>query len=251
MNAAAPRLSIRQLDVHLGARHALRNVTTQISAGEWIAVLGPNGAGKTTFLRAIAGVAAFSGEIRMHQRDWRDFMPRQRSREIAYLEQRGSIAWPLPVREIVALGRPPTAETGRAVHHALEVFGLRDLADRPATELSGGERARTLLARAFASDAPVLLLDEPIGSLDPAWQLATLDQLKAAALAGRTVLAVLHDLSMALRYASRVLLFDAGVLVADATPSGILASGQLDAVFGVRIEALETAGGLVIGASRS
>jgi iron complex transport system ATP-binding protein len=245
-------LTISNLDVRLGARAILKGVHTEFREGELVVVIGPNGAGKTTFLRALCGLAPSTGAMTFGGHDGRALSAIKRSRALAYLEQRGSIAWPLPVREIVALGRLPFGANHadqKAIALALKKCGLDTFAERTATELSGGELARVLLARALASDAKMLLLDEPVASLDPAWQLEIMKLLKEESRAGRCVVAVLHDLSLAMRYADRILLFASGELAADASPQKLLGGGDLERAFDVRIEIAHMRGGLIIGAS--
>ncbi|WP_315974859.1 MULTISPECIES: ABC transporter ATP-binding protein [Microvirga] len=177
-----------------------------------------------------------------------------RARAIAYLPQGGFVAWPLPVAGVVALGRLPHGEkpdrlspAGReAVASALRAVGLQGFADRPATALSGGERARALLARALATQAPVLLVDEPIAALDPRHQLVVLEVLKAHARAGATVVAIMHDLTLAARFADDILLLHQGKTEAFGPPGAVLTGERLAAVFSVRAQVLAQAGGLLV-----
>ncbi len=158
---------------------------------------------------------------------------------------------PLSVREAVALGRlphlgrlqPESAADVEAVARALDATDTTALAERPITELSGGERHRVHLARAFAQEAPLLLLDEPIAGLDIAHQLATMDLLRATVDAGRAVVVALHDLALAARRCDRILLLAGGTLAADARPADVLTPGTLARVFGVRADVrLDAAG---------
>jgi iron complex transport system ATP-binding protein len=228
---SANLIEARDLSAQLGRREVLHSVSLAIQPGSFTAVVGPNGAGKSTLLRALAGVIASRGSI-------------VRSVPLAYLPQDGSIAWPMPVRDIVALGRSrfgglrsllSTADE-TIIENVLAACGLLALAETPATELSGGETARVLLARALAVRAPLLLLDEPVAALDPAHQIATMDLLAQEVAEGHAVVAVLHDLGLALQCADRILVVAEGRLIADAAPEELLASRLFDRVFGIDLQ---------------
>jgi iron complex transport system ATP-binding protein len=166
----------------------------------------------------------------------------ERARTIAYLPQNGTVAWPLPVRDVVALGRLPHGEQPdrlpirgeEAVVRAMQAVSLQGFEHRPVTELSGGERARVLLARALATQAPVLLVDEPVAALDPRHQLVVLDVLRSQAGAGATVVAVMHDLSLAARFADRLVLMLDGRIAAYGPPAEVLTPAHLRRCFGVQ-----------------
>ncbi|WP_296571977.1 ABC transporter ATP-binding protein [Phreatobacter sp.] len=234
-------LALDQVSVSLGGHPVLRDVTLAVAAGALLAVVGPNGAGKTSLLRAVAGLAPFTGTIRLGGETLGAGAAAARARRIAYLPQRSELAWALSVRDAVLLGRLPhgdpfsraTPEDGRAVAAALDRLGLAALAGRPVTELSGGERARVMLARALATEAPLLLADEPTTALDPAHQLAVLGLLREIAAEGRTVLAVLHDLTLAARFADTVAVLDQGRLMAAGPPEETLSEALLGTVFGL------------------
>lgn len=240
-------IEIDDASVRLGERLVLDRIGMRCAKGELIAVLGPNGAGKTTLLRAIAGLAAVDGSIRLAGGGVRDMSAASRARTVAYLPQGNIAHWPISVRDAVAIGRIPhgggpgreRAADTKAVDVALAAVDAAHLADRPVTELSSGERARVMLARALAVEAPVLLADEPIAALDPAHQLGVLALLERTATAGATVLAVLHDLTLAARFASRVVVLDGGRIVADGAPLDVLDEALLGRVFGVRALRLE------------
>ena len=232
----------------------MQGVSFSLQGGEILGLLGPNGAGKTTLLRGLAGLAPMAGDV-----DWNGAplaqLPRlARARTIAYLAQGGEAAWPIPVRDVVALGRLPhgaqaplSGADAVALDRALRVCDVADLADRPATELSGGERARVLLARALAVEADLLLADEPIAALDPAHQLDVMETLTGEAAKGRAVLVVTHDVGLALRYCTRVLLMRTGRLVADLPVAEAMSGEALERTFGVGFASAQVSGLRLVG----
>jgi iron complex transport system ATP-binding protein len=241
--SGAEALSILKAEVRLGGRLVLAGIDLTVRRGEFVAVVGPNGAGKTTLLRAIAGLIPATGELTVGASQLDRLAVAERARRIAYLPQGHVFHWPMPVADIVALGRLPrgagadlSAADRAAVARAMAATGISDYAERPVTTLSGGERARVALARVLATEAEIILADEPTASLDPRYQLIVLNILKRHAEAGGTVLAVLHDLGLAARQASRLVVLDHGRIVADGLPREVLTKARLAETFGVNAE---------------
>lgn len=229
------------ITVRLGRRTVVSDVSVALAPGDLVGVLGPNGAGKSTLVRAMLGLLPHDGTVTLDGVA-RDTLPRPAvARTIAYLPQGQSLHWPLSVRRLVALGRLPhlgplsrlSDGDATAIEEAMARAEVTGLADRIATDLSGGERARVLLARALAVGAPALFVDEPLASLDPAHQLHGMALLRAQADAGGAVLAVLHDLTLAARVCDRVLVLDAGRAVADGPPRTVLTPDLLARVYGI------------------
>jgi iron complex transport system ATP-binding protein len=224
----------------LGGRTVLDAVNLVVPAGRITAVVGPNGAGKSTLLRTFAGlVTPAGGEITLDDRPLAAHCGAERARVIAYLPQERAVHWPLSARAVVALGRLPhfgasTVEAdAAAVDDALAAMDIADLAERPVVELSGGERARVLVARALAQQTPLLLADEPTAGLDPAHALALFELFTRLAAEGRTVVVALHDLSLAARFAHHVVLLAGGGIAAAGPPSEVLTPRHLEPAFGV------------------
>ncbi|MFZ4068884.1 MAG: ABC transporter ATP-binding protein [Caulobacterales bacterium] len=236
-----PVLSVSGLSVLLGSRMVVREARFALTGG-FTALIGPNGAGKTSLLRACLGlIARQSGEVALAGLDPARISPSRRARLCAYLPQKRPLAWPLRVRDVVALGRFAFgAAPGRlsrqdaaAVDRAMAACDLTDLAQRRCDALSGGETARVHIARALAAEAPLLLADEPIAALDPRHALAVLALLRGFADRGGTVLASVHDLDLAGLFADRILVMQAGAMVADGAPEDVLRADLLAQVFGV------------------
>lgn len=215
-------LTIEDLTVRAGRQTLLSGVSATICPGQLTAVVGPNGAGKSTFLRALAGLVPSEGRIGRGEIDLRQQTPIQRARQVAYLPQAHELAWNICVADMVALGRfahggiPArlNAEDRAAVAKAMELAGCSPLAERGVASLSGGEQALACLARVLAAETPVLLADEPAAALDPANQYRVMECLASLAQAGRTVIVVLHDLSLVAQFADSVLWLYHGKLVA-------------------------------------
>jgi iron complex transport system ATP-binding protein len=235
-------LALEGLSVELGRRRVLHDVSARLEPGALIGVIGPNGAGKSTLVRALLGlVPAASGTVRLDGAEISGLAPAAMARAIAYLPQGQTLHWPLSVARLVALGRlphlAPFSRLSAADHAAVEAAMRRaevfDLAERIATELSGGERARALLARALAVGAPALVVDEPLAALDPGHRIDVMELLAREARGGALVVAVLHDLTLAARHCDRLLLIDRGRLVADGAPADVLTARRMREVYGI------------------
>ncbi len=238
------KLEARRLGVDLKGRPVLAGVDFSAQPAEVTAVIGPNGAGKSTLLRALAGLLLPTGGMVLA--DGRRLGEWERgalARSLAYLPQDRTVHWALTARAVVALGRLPHQPPGagesaadtQAIDAALAAMDVTHLAPRPVLEMSGGERARVLVARALAQEPSVLLADEPAAGLDPAHQLALFAHFAALAGAGRTVVVALHDLSLAARFCHRIVLMHGGRVVATGTPQDVLTAQHLAAVY--RIDA--------------
>ncbi len=248
-------LTIDGLSVTLSGRRVLEQVSAALRPGRVTAILGPNGAGKSTLIKTAAAlIAPATGSVRLGDRDVAALDPRERARRIGYLPQNASVHWNVASYEVVALGRvphrSPFAAPGpldlEAVTQAMAATETTHLADRPVNQLSGGERARVLLARVLAGEPDWLLADEPLAGLDPRHQLDILDRLQEVARQGRGVAIVLHDLLHAGRVADDVLLLKEGRVLACGEAGEVMTPDNLRIAFEIEVSVTQDASGGLI-----
>ena len=228
--------SVCNFSVALRGRDVFRSVSFDIGEGEFVGLIGPNGAGKTTLMRAALGLLPFDGTSTLAA-----MSAGQRAKQVAWMPQAREIAWPVSVETVVMLGRLPHLSAGQKpspldhekVDAALDQMELTEMRHRAATRLSGGEQARVLIARALAQDTPFLVADEPIAGLDPAHQIATMETIATLAAQGKSSFVSLHDLGLAVRHCSRLILLGNGGLVADGAPEDVLTPETLAQIFGI------------------
>jgi iron complex transport system ATP-binding protein len=238
-------IELSNLTVKLGGRRVVDSVDLDVSQGEWVAVIGPNGAGKTTLLRAVAGLVPFSGSIVLGGRAADELKRSEISRLLAVVPQEPSTPPWMTVGEYVLMGRTPhlgpLAREGvrdrEAAGRALARLDLVGYEERRLGTLSGGEKQRVVVARALAQEARIVLLDEPTAALDIGHQqqaLELLDLLRADS--GLTLVAAMHDLTLAAQYADRMVLLDAGRIVAEGAPTEVLTEALIASHYGASID---------------
>ncbi|MEE9319860.1 MAG: ABC transporter ATP-binding protein [Granulosicoccus sp.] len=237
-------LKATDITVVRGHRAIVEKVSLDLNVGELIGLIGPNGAGKSTLLATLAGLdKPDGGEVTINGRPILQIDVKTRARTVGWLEQLGSIHWPVSVERLVMLGRLPwltqwsgVSDTDRiAVSRALRDTDCLALRNRDAMTLSGGERARVLLARVLAAEPRLLFADEPVSSLDPGHQLQTMDALRSFTNADRATIVVLHDLSLAARYCDRLYLMHEGHIAARGTTHSVLSKQNIRSVYGVDV----------------
>ena len=252
------RLSCTDLDVVIGGRSILSRVSLSIEVGKVTAVVGPNGAGKSTLLSCLAGLREpTSGSVMLDDASLSAFKPRDRARRLAFLPQTPEIAWSVEARTLVELGRTPfvgarglSKADDEAVDQAMAAANVLALEHRLVDTLSGGERARVLIARALAGEPEWLLADEPLTGLDPAHQLDAAVLFRRLAESGVGVVITLHDLSMALRTADRIVVLAEGGVLADEPPETALTPDVLKRAYGVEATLTQGPGGPLIDVIR-
>lgn len=234
-----------QVTIELGGRAVVQDVDLEVPTGQLLALVGPNGAGKSTLLAALSGERQpTSGRVLVGDRSMHEYASLELARVRSMLTQDNAVSFPFLVSEVVEMGRSPWARTPEresdavAIDTATSRTDVAHLLERRFTELSGGERARVSLARVLAQDTPIVLLDEPTAALDLRHQEDVLRIARELAAEGRTVVVVLHDLSLAGAYADRVALMQDGRIRALGTPVEVLTEQLVEEVYAVDVEVL-------------
>ncbi len=253
-------IELRGVTVELGGRPVVDRVDATVADGEWVALIGPNGAGKTTLLRALARLVPYAGEIELDGRPLAELGRGELARLVAVVPQEPSTPPWMTVAEYVLLGRTPhlgpLAKEGtrdrEAAARALARLDLLPFVERRLGTLSGGEKQRVVVARALAQDAAIVLLDEPTAALDIGHQQQALDLLDGLrAESGLTLVAAMHDLTLAAQYADRMLLLDGGRVVADGAPTEVLTAAVIARHYGAAIDVVPVGDRIAIVPRRS
>ncbi len=249
-------VDIEGLTVKAGSKVLVSNVTLAVEAGTWCTIVGPNGAGKTTLVEAVAGLRKPShGSVSISGHALAEMPERERARRVALVPQQPVIPSGMSVEDYVALGRvayhglfrPPSASDRRIVESVLERLSLVDFRERDVMTLSGGERQRMVLARALVQSTAVIVLDEPITGLDLRHQMDMLELLKGEiAQCGLTVVATLHDLTLAGQFADRLVLLDHGQVVLDGAAGDVIRSDELAQCYGMKLRVVDVDGADVV-----
>lgn len=252
---ASECLEARGVHFPRGTRIILDDITIGLRSGEIVALLGANGAGKSTLFRIMLGfIKPERGEVRLNDRPLSEFSRRALARRIAYVPQAHVAPFPYKVRDVVLLGRlaetgifrAPQAADHRAVDEVLERLAITHLAARPYTEISGGERQLTLIARALAQGARILVMDEPMTGLDYGYQVRLLQHLVDLAGGGRTILMSTHNPEHAVQAATRIAVLRDGAIMADGPPADIITPSLIRALYGVEVSTLTNAEGRMV-----
>ncbi len=235
-------LTAQGIGIRFGHRPILREVDLSVAPGQMVGLIGPNGAGKTTLLRALCGLLTpNTGTVALNGAPLQQVPTGIRARTMAYLPQAAESHWQVSVATLVALGRLPhqsrwgglSDADRQAVRKAMHACDVAHLHDRTIDQISGGERARVMLARALAVAPDLLLADEPVAGLDLAHQLDVMERLRELTHTGASVLVVLHDLSLAARYCHRLVLLHQGRVAAEGKPDTVLTADTLADCYGV------------------
>lgn len=238
-------LEVKNLSVNYGEFDALHNLTFSADNASWLMIVGPNGAGKSTAVSAISQSIKYSGEILLDGKNLKEFKPKQLAQNIGVLSQKNSAGYSFTVNEIVRLGRYAYSdnvfgtlsdEDSAHIANALEKTGMAEFAEKSILTLSGGELQRAFLAQVFAQNPKMLILDEPTNHLDLVYQKQVFELIeKWISDTGRSVISVVHDLSLARAYGTHALLLDGGRTVAFGKAKDVLNRENLSAAYSMDV----------------
>lgn len=244
-------ITVSNLNVYRRQRHILKCVNVSAHEGEVVGLIGANGSGKSTLLKAILGLLPVeSGKVEIMGKHQDTYQRSELAKAIAYMDQDNECNWPLQVRSVVELGRMPhqapftslTDEDHDIVNTVMKTVCVEALAERTLNLLSGGEKHRVLLARALASQPAILLADEPVAGLDPYHQLHLMELFRDQAQAGKTIIVILHDLTLVSRYCDRLVLLSEGNVLANGEPKEVLDTDNLREAYGIHAQYFENEG---------
>jgi len=245
-------LELRDAGINVDGRWLVRGASLSLRSGHLTALVGPNGSGKTTLLRLLGGLwQPTEGSALLDERDVQTIRRREIARRVAFTPQDTHLSFAFTVRDVVAMGRHPhlgrfereSERDRQAVEEAIRRADVAHLTDRLITELSGGERQRVLIARSLATEADTILLDEPTANLDIAHALDVLDLCRKLVEEGKAVALAIHDLNLAARYATEIVLVNEGTVITVGTPEEVLSDAAIREVFGVQTERMAAPGG--------
>lgn len=233
-------IELKNLSIGYGNKKVLQNVNTKINIGEIVGIIGCNGAGKSTLLKTIRGLLPKqSGEVLYFGRNQESFSEKELAREIAYLQQSVEVGFGYTGKDIVLAGRYPYIKWWKGESIAdeelalkcMEYTGTRELAERPVNEVSGGQKQRILLAKVLAQQTPILFLDEPTTGLDMVYQEEIFRFSKSLTEMGKTILMVVHELNLAAKYCSRIILLGDSTVIADGKPDDVFTETVLSKAY--------------------
>ena len=233
-------LQVEKLQIGYGSRYVLKEASFSIGKGEIVGIIGCNGAGKSTLLKTIRGLLPKQGgSVRYFGKPLEEYQDKELATKIAYLQQHVELGFGYTGKDIVMAGRYPYMKWWERESEAdaklalacMEYTGTADLAERPINEVSGGQKQRILIAKVLAQQTPIIFLDEPTTGLDMVYQEEIFRFAKALAGQGKTVLMVVHELNLASKYCSRILLLGEGTLLADGAPQAVFTEELLSRAY--------------------
>lgn len=235
-------IHLNELDVMIQQKSILNNINLDAKAGEFVGLIGPNGSGKTTLLKSIAGIQPFSaGTLQIADKEIRAYKAKQLAKLISYVPQDTTLDFDFTVNSIVQMGRHvhssrfsfDDSDCTTEIEKAMAYTGISHLKDRSILSLSGGQQQLVFIAKALAQQTPVILLDEPISALDIRFQLKVLTMLKNLSLEGKTIIVVLHDLNLAARFCSKLMLLREGRVLGSGSPANVLRADYVNSTYKV------------------